>query len=135
MMRFLSIALLALTAGAADFYRMGSVYGDARMAASHSAFMTNVEMSVYLGEQDCTAFTVTAWMRNTSTNRMWVTTKAFWCPENIRYSNPDLLAGKGGFGSQTNITTAGGSITVASFPWKPYADTNSATHGRRASTL
>jgi hypothetical protein len=70
------------------------------------------------------AFTVTAWARivasNTVDNQM--TTYAYWCPDEIRRSNPDLSAGVFGWAGETNLTTAGGSITIASFPWEPYDD-------------
>lgn len=124
MMRFLSIALLAITAGAADFSRMGSVYGDARLAGLRDfGTITNYLVEARL-PYDCTAFTLSAWVRrvNVITNAQ-ITTQEFWCPDPIQSYNPDLLNGIGGFVTPTNLTAAGGAITVANFTWQPYTDT------------
>jgi hypothetical protein len=106
-----------------------SVYGDSRYGSLRSKTMTNIMFSVSLPEGEHEAFTVVAWMRAISTNGIsFLTTQAFWCPDKIQYTNPDLLAGVGGHDTAgTNLTDVGGSITVASFPWQPYAfpeDTN-----------
>lgn len=110
--------------------RMSSVTGDARIAAERSITVTNILFDVELPADGCHAFTVCGWFRLVYAETTWLTTQAFYCPENINKSNPDLLAGVAGYPSNgqwngsagTNITTLGGSITVAEFPWTPYLD-------------
>lgn len=106
--------------------RMPSVYRDARMGVEITATNQNrVQFTVQIPPGVHQAFTVTAWLRlkpETAGNHMW-TTYAFWCPDAIDRSNPDLLNGAGGFGAGgTNLTAAGGSVTVASFPFAAYAE-------------
>ena len=103
--------------------RMPSVYRDARMGVELTATNQNrVQFTVQIPPGVHQAFTVTAWLRikpETAENDMW--TYAFWCPDAIDRSNPDLLNGAGGFGAGgTNLTAAGGSVTVASFPFAAY---------------
>lgn len=103
-----------------------SVYGDARLG--YLSLITNqpgtgLRYAVTLPSGRHEGFTVCGWFRLKETGGSGkMTTFAFWCPEKIQYSNPDLLAGVGGFGSAngTNLTALGGSITIASFPFTPY---------------
>lgn len=106
--------------------RMPSVYRDARMGVELTATNQNrVQFTVQIPPGVHQAFTVTAWLRlkpevDGSHAR---TTYAFWCPDAIDRSNPDLLNGAGGFGAGgTNLTAAGGSVTVANFPFAGYSD-------------
>lgn len=106
--------------------RMPSVYRDARMGVELTATNQNrVQFTVQIPPGVHQAFTVTAWLRlkpEVAVDHMWMT-YAFWCPDAIDRSNPDLLNGAGGFGAGgTNLTAAGGSVTVADFPFSTYAD-------------
>lgn len=132
MRRTAAIAVcMALAIPAAGSTRMGmvrmpSVYRDARMGVEITATNQNrVQFTVQIPPGVHQAFTVTAWLRlkpETAGTHMW-TTYAFWCPDAIDRSNPDLLNGAGGFGAGgTNLTAAGGSVTVASFPFAAYAE-------------
>ena len=122
-------AALAIPAAAVTrmgLVRMPSVFRDARLGVEISA--TNqyrIQFGVEVPPGRHEALTVTAWLRlkpETAGNHMW-TTYAFWCPDHINRSNPDLLAGAGGFGAGgTNLTAAGGSVTVADFPFAAYAE-------------
>lgn len=106
--------------------RMPSILRDARMGVELTATNQNrVQFTVQIPPGVHQAFTVTAWLRlkpevDGSHAR---TTYAFWCPDAIDRSNPDLLNGAGGFGAGgTNLTAAGGSVTVANFPFAGYSD-------------
>ena len=106
--------------------RMPSVYRDARMGVELTATNQNrVQFTVQIPPGVHQAFTVTAWLRlkpEVAVDHMWMT-YAFWCPDAIDRSNPDLLNGAGGFGAGgTNLTAAGGSVTVANFPFAGYSD-------------
>lgn len=124
-------ALVALAIPAAAVTRMGmvqmpSVFRDARMGVEITATnQLRIQFGVEVPPGRHQALTVTAWLRlkpEVAGSHMW-TTYAFWCPDPINRSNPDLLAGAGGFGTGgTNLTAAGGSVTVASFPFATYAD-------------
>jgi len=102
-----------------------SVYGDARYANDQRVTnLTNVLFPVSLPPGRHQAFTVVAWLRaiDPLAGTFYAITQAFWCPDPQQKSNPDLLEGAGGHGSGgTNLTTLGGSITVASFPWQAYS--------------
>jgi hypothetical protein len=131
--RLLTIAacvVLALPAAAAltrmGLVRMPSVYRDARMGIDVTATNQNrIQFRVEVPPGRHSALTVTAWLRlkpETAGNHLW-TTYAFWCPDSIDWSNPDLLAGAGGYGAGgTNLTAAGGSVTMGAFPFASYAD-------------
>lgn len=124
----IAIACMAASTGLASMYNFmqPSRYLDARYAGELSFGQTSLSEDLYgitLPDGQHSAFTVTAWMRVLCTNDIAIAPQAFWHPDAIQYSNPDLLAGAGGHGTGgTNLTTAGGSITVADFPWQPYTD-------------
>ncbi len=122
----LALASSVMATGLLDL--QPSVYRDARYGAlSQSTNLSGIQYSVQLPPGRHAAFTVLAWMRvKTPNNDSMLTTSAFWCPDPIRYANPDLLSGAGGWGtsSGTNLTTLGGSITVASFPFSGYTNTD-----------
>lgn len=105
-----------------------SPLGDARMGGrAVYGGITQVWASVTLPPGMHEALTVTFWTRlkpqNPARQFSHVSTMAWWCPDAITYSNPDLLAGAGGFGhGGTNLTAAGGSVTVANFPFAAYAE-------------
>ena len=106
--------------------RMPSVFRDARLGVELTATnQLRIQFGVEVPPGRHQALTVTAWLRlkpEVAGNHMW-TTYAFWCPSAIDRSNPDLLNGAGGFGAGgTNLTAAGGSVTVADFPFATYAD-------------
>jgi hypothetical protein len=132
--RYASIAVVctgALTVAASIGFRtmlQPSDLGDARMGWQ----VINVDVSqawarVHLPAGVHQAFSVTMWARLRPMNpehvKYTLSTYAHWTPGPVEYSNPDLLDGAGGFGAGgTNLTAAGGSVTVASFPWQPYTD-------------
>jgi hypothetical protein len=122
-------AALALPASAAlrSWLNLApSPLGDARTAAHGSqGGLTQLWFSVTLPPGVHDALTVTFWTRlkpqDPARQQSFVSTMAFWCPDAIQRSNPDLLAGVGGYGAGgTNLTAAGGSVTVASFPFAAY---------------
>ena len=103
-----------------------SVHGDARLASSRTYTSTTGaehlwQVCLPAGQHE--AFTVCGWVRLTYTGVRYITTAALWSPEAVEMDNPDLLEGAGGYGtSGTNLTTLGGSVTVAEFPYEPYTD-------------
>ena len=112
--------------------QMPSRLGDARFGAEQSFFMTNILFNIALQPGEYSGLTVTGWVRLLDITNSYLTTQAFWTPEAVRTSNPDLLGGSGGYpasgfwdgASGTNLTTLGGAVTVAAFPWQPYTDTH-----------
>lgn len=128
MIKFVTIVLLLASTAQAGYTKLGmaSPHGDARFGTVRQVASTNAAdnlWAVKLPDGQHEAFTVTGWVRLMYTNRLYLTTSAFWCPEPIQFSNPDLLAGAGGHGTLgTNLTAAGGAITVAAFPWQPYTN-------------
>lgn len=104
--------------------RQPSVLGDARYGALRVT--TNAQRIAYavdLPPGRHAGFTVVAWMRVTSpANPGYLTTYASWCGDPIQRSNPDLAANAFGYQEPagTNLTAAGGSITIASFPFAGY---------------
>lgn len=103
--------------------RQPSPLGDARFGSLRC--FTNeqsIGYQVVLPSGRHEGFTVTAWMRVTApANPGWLTTFAHWCGDPIQRSNPDLAANAFGYPAGTNLTAAGGSITIASFPFAGYA--------------
>ena len=95
-------------------------YGDARRASEmRDMSYTNghpgmVEVEVPNGEWH--GITVTMWLRfgvgttNYSAKSAYVTTAAFWCPERILRSAPDLTGGAFGYPNGTNLS---GSASLA----------------------
>ncbi len=124
-----SLALAALSACGTMADLRAPMRGDARLAYDRSLSTTNIMFAVELPEDNCHAFTVCGWFRLVYSGDRWITTAAFYCPENIQRSNPDLMAGAAGYPADgnldgaagTNLTTAGGTITAEAFPWQPYA--------------
>lgn len=110
---------------------MPSPLGDARLAEPVYTQGTNgpanVRFEVVLPPGRHEAFTVVAWMRTIKRNPSWLTTSIKWCPDRIQRLNPDLAAGAFGWDGGTNLTAAGGSITVASFPFSGYASSDPAS--------
>ena len=121
------LLVLAGAAHASLFDLMPSPLGDARYGRLEACSMTNGRFAglVTLPTGDHPGITVTAWARVvTSNDTKGLTTGAFWCPDRLVLSNPDLLGGAGGYWREdgTNLTAAGGAITVADFPWQPYTE-------------
>lgn len=123
-----SLTLAALTAAGVMVDLRAPMRGDARMGTELEYSLTNIMFSVEIPENNCHAFTVCGWFRLRYLNERWITTAAYYTPESIQTSNPDLLAGAAGYPADgnwqaavgTNLTTAGGTIAIASFPWQPY---------------
>lgn len=124
--------MLALSALSSDLSRLPSVYGDSRLGSERGWTVTNAMFNVAIPAGQHQALTVCGWfrMRYASGLDLYLTTAAFYCPEAIQRSNPDLLGGAGGYPSDggwqtaagTNLTSLGGAVTVADFSWQPYAD-------------
>jgi hypothetical protein len=100
--------------------RMAGVYGDARFGREASATsLTNVEFNVSLPYGEWDGMTVCGWMRLPGIIITYgLITTLYYTPEKINYFNPDLASNAFGHVSETNLS---GSISIASFPWKPYA--------------
>ncbi len=103
-----------------------SIYGDSRYGALRNLETSFVRFQVALPVGQHQAFTVVGWFRLKPkvAGTHYLTTSAFWCPEPQQRRNPDLLSGAGahGIAGGTNLTTLGGSITVASFPFTAYTN-------------
>lgn len=126
----LGLGLIAVVShGAQTLWRMASPHGDARFAKS-ATYATDDgrdnlwPISLPPGQHE--AFTVTGWVRLVYDSKnlgVMLTTSALWCPDAIQTSNPDLLAGAAGHGTAgTDLTSTGGAITVAEFPFSAYTD-------------
>jgi hypothetical protein len=114
----------AATTASTGLMLVPSVYGDARMGVLATATNQNrIYFTVKPPPGLHRALTVTAWLRlkpEVAGAHTWIP-YAVWCPDRINYGSPDLLAGAGGFGvGGTNLTAAGGSVTVADFPFSAY---------------
>lgn len=130
-MRFLASILCVWAIGAASAatslapLQQPSVFWDARYATRRDAVLTNIEMRVELPTGEYDGFTCTAWMRIVNTTvsaNNFLTTHAFWCPDPVIKTAPDLLAGAGAHGvpGGTNLTDLGGAIAVSNFPFATY---------------
>ena len=100
---------------------MPSTLGDARLASSFATDSTNTMFDVRIPAGDHSALTICGWLRASCPGigkQILLTTAAQWCPDPIRRSNPDLLGGQGGYPTNTVLS---GTLSVAAFPWQPYA--------------
>jgi hypothetical protein len=127
-MRFPTVALVLLASTALAGFQpmMPSPLGDARIGKLRQyAGAGRMEYGVQLPAGQHQGFTVVGWFRlmSAGTNLNQCVPYSFWCPDKIKYSNPDLLDGVGGLRAVgTNLSALGGSITIASFPFAPYTN-------------
>ena len=90
-------------------------FGDARNAAwwtglSYTNSAAPGKIQAVLPRGNWHALTFTMWARFNTTNALaantFRTSGAFWCPEPVRRSNPDITAGAFGYPSGTNLETS-----------------------------
>lgn len=126
--------VVSVAAASSQLWQMPSIYRDARVGCDVT--MTDeaqIKVFVSLPPGVHEAFTVMAWLRAKPElpGNHQLTTYAFWCPDAIQRSNPDLLANAGGYASGgINLTELGGSVAVPGFPFSGYAGITAAVSNK-----
>lgn len=108
---------------------MASYLGDASFAWEYQRQATNVlNVGIILPEGQHEEITITGWYKHVYTNyNAYVTPSLFYTPEDVQYSNPDLLGGalSHGVAGGTNLT---GSFSFSGFPYSTYTNHPSVTN-------